>query len=105
MRIGNNPRIKVLLLHGGPGVTHECSDAFDSCLPAEVSRSATGLASSLQRGHINTCLLGRAVVKFPARHEVDDHAGVNRVPHHLAEALRREHKSTPRAQACFGDGR
>ncbi len=22
-RIGNNPRIKVLLLHGGPGVTHE----------------------------------------------------------------------------------
>ena len=22
-RVGNNPRIKVLLLHGGPGVTHE----------------------------------------------------------------------------------
>jgi proline iminopeptidase len=34
-RIGNNPRIKVLLLHGGPGVTHEYFEAFDSYLPAE----------------------------------------------------------------------
>jgi len=23
-RVGNNPTIKVLLLHGGPGATHEC---------------------------------------------------------------------------------
>jgi proline iminopeptidase len=34
-RIGNNPRIKLLLLHGGPGVTHEYFEAFDSYLPAE----------------------------------------------------------------------
>lgn len=34
-RIGNNPRIKVLLLHGGPGITHEYFEAFDSYLPAE----------------------------------------------------------------------
>jgi proline iminopeptidase len=34
-RIGNNPRIKVLLLHGGPGATHEYFEAFDSYLPAE----------------------------------------------------------------------
>jgi proline iminopeptidase len=34
-RIGNNPRMKVLLLHGGPGVTHEYFEAFDSYLPAE----------------------------------------------------------------------
>jgi proline iminopeptidase len=34
-RIGNNPRIKVLLLHGGPGMTHEYFEAFDSYLPAE----------------------------------------------------------------------
>ncbi len=34
-RIGNNPRIKVLLLHGGPGVTHEYFEAFDSYLPLE----------------------------------------------------------------------
>ena len=34
-RIGNNPRIKVLLLHGGPGLTHEYFEAFDSYLPAE----------------------------------------------------------------------
>ena len=32
-RIGNNPRIKVLLLHGGPGITHEYFEAFDSFFP------------------------------------------------------------------------
>ena len=34
-RVGNNPRIKVLLLHGGPGATHEAFEAFDSFLPAD----------------------------------------------------------------------
>ena len=33
-RTGNNPTIKVLLLHGGPGVTHEYLEAFDSYFPA-----------------------------------------------------------------------
>jgi proline iminopeptidase len=33
-RVGNNPTIKVLLLHGGPGVTHEYLEAFDSYFPA-----------------------------------------------------------------------
>ena len=33
-RIGNNPRIKVLLLHGGPGATHEYFEAADSYFPA-----------------------------------------------------------------------
>jgi len=32
-RVGNNPTIKVLLLHGGPGATHEYLEAFDSFLP------------------------------------------------------------------------
>jgi proline iminopeptidase len=32
-RVGNNPRIKVLILHGGPGITHEAYEAFDSYLP------------------------------------------------------------------------
>jgi len=32
-RIGNNPRIKVLLLHGGPGASHEYFEAFDSWFP------------------------------------------------------------------------
>jgi proline iminopeptidase len=32
-RVGNNPTIKVLLLHGGPGVTHEYLEAFDSFFP------------------------------------------------------------------------
>jgi len=33
-RVGNNPTVKVLLLHGGPGVTHEYFEAFDSYFPA-----------------------------------------------------------------------
>jgi len=32
-RIGNNPKLKVLLLHGGPGATHEYFEAFDSFFP------------------------------------------------------------------------
>ena len=32
-RTGNNPTIKVLLLHGGPGMTHEYFEAFDSYFP------------------------------------------------------------------------
>ena len=34
-RVGNHPTIKLLLLHGGPGVTHEYFESFDSFLPAE----------------------------------------------------------------------
>jgi proline iminopeptidase len=33
-RVGNNPKAKVLLLHGGPGVSHEVFEAFDSYFPA-----------------------------------------------------------------------
>lgn len=32
-RTGNNPTIKLLLLHGGPGMTHEYFEAFDSYFP------------------------------------------------------------------------
>lgn len=36
-RTGNNPTIKVLLLHGGPAFTHEAFEAFDSYFPgAEI---------------------------------------------------------------------
>ena len=34
-RNGNNPHLKLLLLHGGPGATHEYFEAFDSFLPKE----------------------------------------------------------------------
>lgn len=34
-RVGNNPTIKVLLLHGGPGMTHELYSSFDGYFPAE----------------------------------------------------------------------
>jgi proline iminopeptidase len=33
-RMGNNPNLRVLLLHGGPGCTHEYFEACDSYLPA-----------------------------------------------------------------------
>ena len=33
-RVGNNPSLRVLLLHGGPGSTHEYLEACDSYLPA-----------------------------------------------------------------------
>ena len=33
-RVGNNPDLKMLLLHGGPGATHEYLEACDSYLPA-----------------------------------------------------------------------
>lgn len=33
-RVGNNPTVRVLLLHGGPGATHEYLEACDSFLPA-----------------------------------------------------------------------
>ena len=36
-RVGNNPKMKVLLLHGGPGATHEYFESFDSYFPnAEI---------------------------------------------------------------------
>jgi proline iminopeptidase len=34
-RVGNNPKIKVLLLHGGPGGTHEFFECFDGFFPNE----------------------------------------------------------------------
>jgi proline iminopeptidase len=33
-RVGDNPRVKLLLLHGGPGATHEYFAACDEFLPA-----------------------------------------------------------------------
>jgi proline iminopeptidase len=33
-RMGNNPDLRLLLLHGGPGATHEYFEAADSYLPA-----------------------------------------------------------------------
>jgi proline iminopeptidase len=33
--IGNNPKIKVLLLHGGPAMTHEYLESFESFFPQE----------------------------------------------------------------------
>jgi len=33
-RVGNNPRMKLLLLHGGPAATHEYFECFESFLPS-----------------------------------------------------------------------
>lgn len=34
-RFGNNPKLKVLLLHGGPAMTHEYFECFESFFPKE----------------------------------------------------------------------
>jgi proline iminopeptidase len=34
-RVGNNPKIKLLLLNGGPGATHEYFECFESFLPRQ----------------------------------------------------------------------
>lgn len=34
-RFGNNPRLKLLLLHGGPGATHEYFECLENFLPQE----------------------------------------------------------------------
>jgi len=34
-RIGNNPRIKILILHGGPALTHEYMECFESFFPQQ----------------------------------------------------------------------
>ncbi len=34
-KVGNNPKMKVLLLHGGPGATHELYECFDGYFPKE----------------------------------------------------------------------
>jgi len=34
-RVGNNPKVKILLLNGGPGATHEYFECFESFLPLE----------------------------------------------------------------------
>lgn len=34
-RFGNHPKVKLLLLNGGPGATHEYFECFESFLPAE----------------------------------------------------------------------
>jgi len=34
-KFGNNPKMKVLLLHGGPGGTHEAFESFESFFPQE----------------------------------------------------------------------
>ena len=34
-RFGNNPKMKILLLHGGPGTTHEYFECLESFLPKE----------------------------------------------------------------------
>jgi proline iminopeptidase len=33
-RVGDSPRVKLLLLHGGPGATHEYFECFEDFLPA-----------------------------------------------------------------------
>jgi hypothetical protein len=68
-RVGNNPTIKVLLLHGGPGATHEYLEAFDSYFPEGRHRvlllRSAGLR--LQRSAGYTAALGNTAVRRGGR--------------------------------------
>ena len=44
-RVGNNPDLRLLLLHGGPGATHEYLEACDTYLPAAGSTTRWPLAT------------------------------------------------------------
>ena len=46
-RIGNNPKVKVLLLNGGPGATHEYFECFENFLPATRIKAEAFLAQLL----------------------------------------------------------
>src|SRR5215470_1657515 len=35
-RFGNNPKIKILLLHGGPAATHQYMECFESFFPKQA---------------------------------------------------------------------
>lgn len=64
-RIGNNPRIKLLLLHGGPGATHEYFECMESFLPKEgiefIYYDQLGSAYSEQPSDTSLWDLGRFV--------------------------------------------
>jgi proline iminopeptidase len=46
-RVGNNPRIRMLLLHGGSGATHDYFEAFDSYFPGEGMATLLGTVQYL----------------------------------------------------------
>src|SRR5215203_5031024 len=97
---GNNPRIKLLLLHGGPGITHEYLEPFATCawlqeqdFP-EITRPAA-LAGSRISTVCQGALLGRSsddplprrlrAGPRPRRRRVDHHVGVPAPnPHRIA---------------------
>lgn len=64
-RFGNNPRIKLLLLHGGPGATHEYWECMESFLPKEgiefIYYDQLGSAYSEQPSDTSLWDLGRFV--------------------------------------------
>src|SRR4051812_6747008 len=51
-RFGNNPKMKLLLLSGGPGISHEYFECMESFLPAEgieiiyYDQTGTGLSDN-----------------------------------------------------------
>ncbi|MFA8436344.1 MAG: proline iminopeptidase-family hydrolase [Marinifilaceae bacterium] len=64
-RFGYNPTLKVLLLHGGPGATHEYFECFENFLPAEgiefIYYNQLGSAYSDQPGDTSLWSLDRFV--------------------------------------------
>ena len=58
-RFGNNPHIKILLLHGGPAAGHEYMECFESFLPKEgfefYEYDQLGASYSDQKGQYLYC--------------------------------------------------
>ena len=69
-RFGNNPRIKVLLLHGGPAATAEYMECFQSFFSLFSEEASDGKSSTqmLVKECLNfACLFGVVLFAFKAK--------------------------------------
>jgi proline iminopeptidase len=65
-RIGNNPRLRVLLLHGGPGSTHEYLEACDSFLPAAGVEYYYYEYALAHQQHLRALVISNMMASVPA---------------------------------------
>ena len=128
-RVGNNPRLRVLLLHGGPGATHEYFEAFDSFLPAagieyyyydqlgsrlqrpaattrrcgRSTASSTRSSRSASRSgstRSNFCLLGHSLGRHPGHGVRAAPPAAPQGPDHLQHDGERSRPTTPTPRRC-----
>ncbi len=66
-RVGNNPKKSVLLLHGGPGGTHEEFECFDGYLP-NASLKNWNVTSKLKTIKTPTLVIGATYDTMDPKH-------------------------------------